>query len=40
MAAGGLFGGELTIEDANGRELGAAEYDPSPFVALTFAGRF
>ncbi|KPJ77873.1 MAG: hypothetical protein AMJ54_06300 [Deltaproteobacteria bacterium SG8_13] len=40
LAAGGLFAGELTVEDSNGIKIGADEYDTSPFVALTLAGKF
>jgi hypothetical protein len=39
LAAGVLFAGELTIENASGNERGLDEYDTAPFVALTFAGR-
>jgi hypothetical protein len=40
LAAGALFAGELTIENASGNERGSESYDTAPFVALTFAGRF
>jgi hypothetical protein len=37
---GALFDGELSIEDAKGNDLASVTYDPSPFLALTFTGRF
>jgi hypothetical protein len=40
LAGGALFGGELSIEDANGDKIGSDKYDPSPFAALTFGGKF
>ncbi len=35
-----LFGGELSIEDAKGNDRASVTYDPAPFLALTFNGRF
>ena len=40
LAAGALFGGELTIENESGSQRGSDQYDTAPFVALTFAGSF
>lgn len=40
LSFGGLFSGELGIEDDAGRSLGESGYDTAPFVALTFKGRF
>ena len=40
LAAGALFGGELSIENASGNQRGSDDYDTAPFVALTFAGTF
>jgi hypothetical protein len=40
LVCGGLFGGELNIEDANGREVASEKYDTAPFFALTLSGRF
>jgi len=40
LFGGALLGGELSIEDAKGDDLASVEYDPAPFLALTFSGRF
>jgi hypothetical protein len=40
LAGGALFGGELSIETEDGNEIESDDYDPSPFLALTFGGRF
>ena len=40
LAGGALFAGKLSIEDATGDNLGSDNYDPSPFLALTLAGKF
>jgi hypothetical protein len=40
LAGGALFDGKLTIENASGNDIGSTEYDPAPFLALTFDGRF
>ena len=37
---GALFGGQITIEDKDANELGDTDYDPAPFVGLTYRGRF
>lgn len=37
---GALVGGNITIEDNNGNELGDTDYDTAPFVGLTLNGRF
>ena len=40
LSIGGLFAGSLGIEDSSGRSLGETGYEPAPFMALTFKGRF
>jgi hypothetical protein len=40
LAGGALFAGKLSIEDSTGDKLGSDNYDPSPFLALTLAGKF
>jgi hypothetical protein len=40
LTGGALFGGELSIDNVDGDEIGSDDYDPSPFLALTFAGEF
>ena len=40
LAGGALFAGKLSIENTNGDKLGSDKYDPSPFLALTLAGKF
>jgi len=40
LFGGALIGGELSIEDAKGNDLASVKYDPAPFLALTFTGRF
>jgi hypothetical protein len=40
LFGGALFGGKLSIEDAKGNDLASVTYDPAPFLALTFTGRF
>jgi hypothetical protein len=40
LSVGGLFSGEIGIEDAGGHSLGDSSYDTAPFVGLTFKGRF
>jgi hypothetical protein len=40
LAGGGLFGGDLSIENEDGNEIESDEYDPAPFLALTFGDRF
>ena len=40
LAGGALFAGRLSIEDSTGDKLGSDNYDPSPFLALTLAGKF
>jgi hypothetical protein len=40
LFGGALFDGELSIEDAQGDDLASVTYDPAPFLALTFTGRF
>jgi hypothetical protein len=40
-AVGGVdIGGELSLEDSSGREIEAAEFDPAPFLGVTFRARF
>jgi hypothetical protein len=40
LAGGALFAGKLSIENSTGDKLGSDNYDPSPFLALTLAGKF
>ncbi len=40
LSLGGLFAGSLEIENSDGKGLGETDYDPAPFVGLTFKGRF
>ena len=40
LNGGVLFGGQITIEDKDARELDDTDYDPAPFLGLTFRGRF
>lgn len=40
LFGGALFGGKLSIEDAKGNDIGSATYDPAPFLAMTFTGRY
>lgn len=40
LAGGMIFGGEISIENADGDKIRSTDYDPAPFVALTFAGEF
>jgi hypothetical protein len=40
LSGGFLFNGELSIEDTDGNDVGDEDYDPAPFVALTFRGEF
>ena len=40
LNGGMLFGGQITIEDEDANELGDTDYDPAPFLGLTFRGRF
>ena len=40
LAGGALFGGELSIDNVDGDEIGSDDYDPAPFFTLTFAGEF
>jgi len=38
--AGGMFWGELTLEDAGGNELVDTDYDPAGFIGINFRVRF
>jgi len=38
--AGLELGGELTLEDMNGRRIRQEDADPAPFIGLTFRARF
>ncbi len=40
LYGGALFGGQITVEDQDADELGDTDYDPSPFLGITFRGRF
>ncbi len=40
LSAGGLFAGSLGVEDSGGNSVGESDFDPAPFAALTFKGRF
>jgi hypothetical protein len=40
MYAGVVAGGRLTVEDPSGNELRRDDFDPQPFAAVTFLGRF
>lgn len=40
LHGGALLGGSITIENADADEVGATDYDPAPFLALTVRGRF
>ncbi len=40
LAGGALLGGEVSVENENGDNLGSEDYDPAPFLALTIAGQF
>jgi hypothetical protein len=40
LYAGVVVAGELRVENASGNLLRKTEYDPAPFVAATFVGRF
>ena len=35
-----LFGGQITVEDKDAHKLGDTDYDPAPFLGVTFRGRF
>jgi hypothetical protein len=40
LVSGGLFNGEVSIEDDTGDELASDTYAASPFMALTVSGKF
>lgn len=40
LYVGVVAAGELRVEDASGNLLRKTDYDPAPFVAATFVGRF
>ena len=40
LYAGVVAAGELRVEDSSGNLLQKTDYDPAPFVAATFVGRF
>jgi len=40
LSVGGLFLGELSIEDSGGSQLASEKYDPAPIVGLTIQGTF
>jgi Domain of unknown function (DUF6268) len=40
LFAGVVAAGELRVEDASGNVLRKDDYDPAPFVAMSFVGRF
>lgn len=40
LAAGGLFDGQIEVMDKNGNDIGATDYDQTPFVGLVLSGGF
>lgn len=37
---GGVFGGELRLQDASGNDLVKTDFDPAPLIGVTFSARF
>ena len=40
LYGGVVVAGELRVDDPSGNTLRKVDYDPAPFVAATFVGRF
>ena len=40
LSLGGLFLGELSIEDSGGSQIASEKYEPSPIVGLMIQGAF
>ncbi len=40
LSGGALVGGRIAVEDEKGHRLGRRDYDATPFVGITFRGRF
>ena len=40
LYAGVVVAGELRVDDSSGNRLRKVDFDPAPFFAATFTGRF